>query len=77
MEDEKYGNTSIPFVENSYKMIPEATFNSEQARRLAEDILHRNFKGVKYEMGYSISLRSYLLFRLLGQQLFQQLFSKI
>ena len=22
MEDEKYGNTSIPFVENSYKMIP-------------------------------------------------------
>ena len=48
MEDEKYGNTSIPFLENSYKMTPEATFNSEQARRLAEDILHRNFKGVKY-----------------------------
>ena len=49
MEDEKYGNTSIPFVENSHKMIPEATFNSEQARRLAEDILHCNFKGGKMQ----------------------------
>ena len=44
MEDEKYGNRSIPFLENSYKMIPDATFNSEQARRLAEDVLYRNFK---------------------------------
>ena len=44
MEDETYGNRSIPFLENSYKMIPDATFNSEQARRLAEDVLYRNFK---------------------------------
>ena len=44
MEDETYGNRSIPFLENSYKMIPDATFNSEQARRLADDVLYRNFK---------------------------------
>ena len=44
MEDEKYGNTSNPFLENSFKMIPDATFNSEEARRLAEDVLCRNFK---------------------------------
>ena len=49
MEDEQYGNASIPCLENLYKMIPDATFNSEQVRRLAEDVLHRNFKGVKYE----------------------------
>ena len=42
--DEKRGDTSIPFPENSYKMILDATFNFEQARRLAEDVLHRNFK---------------------------------
>ena len=41
--DEKRGNASIPFPENSYKMIPDAKFNFEQPRRLAEDVLH-NFK---------------------------------
>ena len=48
-EDEQYGNTGILCIENSYKMIPDATFHSEWARRLAEDVLLCNFYGVKYK----------------------------
>ena len=36
-------------LENSYKMIPDAKFNFERARRPAEDVLHRKFHGVKYK----------------------------
>ncbi|KAJ7330609.1 hypothetical protein OS493_022224 [Desmophyllum pertusum] len=38
-----------PSLENSFQMSPDTFFNSEEARRLAEDVLHRNFHGVKYE----------------------------
>ena len=47
MEDEQYGNTGIPCIENSYKMIPDATFNTERARGLAEEVLLCIFYGVK------------------------------
>ena len=47
--DEDNHNTRTPNLENSYKMSPDVLFNSEQARRLAEDILRRIFHGVKYD----------------------------
>ena len=49
-EDDNYGmNPVAPSFENSFKMVPDITFNSERARVLAEDILYRIFHGVKYE----------------------------
>ena len=48
LEEDNF-NTTIPNLENSYKMSPDISFNSEGARRLAEDILNRTFNGVKYE----------------------------
>ena len=49
LEDDINHNTTTPNMENSYKMSPDISFNSEGARRLAEDILNRTFKEVKYE----------------------------
>ena len=51
LEDDYYDNTANPSLENSFKMVPDTTFNSERVRRVAEDVLHRNFNGVKYEPG--------------------------
>lgn len=48
MEGEKLKLTS-PGLENSFKMKPDTLFDSERVRRLAEDILHRTFHGMKYE----------------------------
>jgi len=49
VEEDFNGNTVTPVLENSFKMVPDTTFNSERARILSEDILHRYFHGVKYE----------------------------
>lgn len=40
---------SAPGLENSFKMKPDTSFNSERVRKLAEDILHGTFDGMKYE----------------------------
>lgn len=51
LDDDDFDNTVTPGLENSFKMVPDTKFNSDRARRLAEDILHRNFHDVKYEHG--------------------------
>lgn len=48
LEEEDFKLTA-PALENSFKMSPDISFNSERARKLAEEILHRTFDGVKYE----------------------------